>query len=126
MQHATSSFQTHALPLVASIDQLNQLLTQTDHTIQQLNLAWSSLMQQLASVELAIAETDQQARKLDAFVDDALYSGDAATARRCADQSARLRRELEQLNAQFRNNKSLASGLQAQLIALRSGLLDDQ
>lgn len=106
----------------SSAEILDAMLAETDQQIGQLSGAWSQLLSQLHMVESAIAQSDQQARRLDAFVDDALYSGDAETARRCAEQARLLRGELETIIDGFRNNKQIAASVNNELVALMGKL----
>jgi phage shock protein A len=106
----------------SSRETLDALLAETDQQLGELSGAWAQLLSQLHMVESAIAESDQHARRLDAFVDDALYSGDADTARRCAEQARMLRHELAHIVDGFRNNKQIAASVNDELAALMSKL----
>jgi phage shock protein A len=106
----------------SSRETLDAMLAETDQQLGQLSGAWSQLLSQLHRVESAIAQSDQHARRLDAFVDDALYSGDADTARRCAEQARMLRDELGRIIDGFRNNKQIAASVNDELVALMGKL----
>ena len=102
----------------SSREALDAMMAETGQQIGLLSGAWSQLITQLHAVESAIEVSDQHARRLDAFVDDALYSGDAETARRCAQQASLLRHELQHIIDSFRNNKQIATSVHVELDAL--------
>jgi hypothetical protein len=127
MRQSTSSLQQTTIVSesrtngASAVDRLNILLSDSDDAIRSLNLSWQALMRQLASIEKSIEHTDWQARRLDAFVDDALYSGDAGTARCCADRAKALRLELARITEQFNSNKRLARLLQENIARAADG-----
>jgi hypothetical protein len=54
---------------------------------------------QRQSIERKLNEVKEKARRLDAFVDDALYSGDAETARACAENALLIREQLREIES---------------------------
>jgi phage shock protein A len=126
MHHGTSSLQQNSTisPALAArgsttaVDRLNVVFRDADDAIRAMHRSWQDLMTQLAEVEHTIAFTTQQARRLDAFVDDALYAGDAAAARCCAERAKKLRLELARITEQFNSNKRLAELMHANVRSL--------
>jgi phage shock protein A len=129
MRRSTSSLQqnnqlteTHRVKSATAIDRLNALFSDADDSIRGLNRTWQGLMRHLSDVEYAIEQTERQARRLDAFVDDALYAGDAAAARCCADRAQKLRADLARITEQFISNKRLAALLRDNMQSLEDAI----
>jgi phage shock protein A len=126
VNHNLSSLQQYVnlvdeqVHLDGSQDRLSAMLNEADQRIAHLSTVWSSLLGQLQEVEAAIQASEAHARRLDAFVDDALYSGDAPTARRCAEQAALLRSELTRVMTTFRDSKHFAAEVPDTLDSLRA------
>ncbi len=105
-----------------SRDRLSTMLSEADSQLQSISGTWNGLMSRLRDVERGIQQYEQLTRKLDAFVDDALYHGDAETARLCAERAALLRAELRRIAGCFNDNKALATTLDENLRALQRQL----
>jgi phage shock protein A len=122
LQQNSQLTETHRVAPSTAVDRLNALFSDADDSIRALNRTWQHLMQHLTDMEHAIEETELQARRLDAFVDDALFAGDAAAARCCADRAKKLRTELTRISEQFNSNKRLASLLRDNVESLASSV----
>lgn len=105
-----------------SRDRLSTMLNEADTHLQSISGTWEGLMSRLHEVERGIQQYEQLTRKLDAFVDDALYHGDAETARLCAERATLLRAELRRIAGCFNDNKMLANALDENLRALQRQL----
>ncbi len=105
-----------------SRDRLSIMLNEADTHLQSISGTWEGLMSRLQEVECGIQQYEQLMCKLDAFVDDALYHGDAATARLCVERAALLRAELRRIAGCFNDNKTLAAALDENLRVLQRQL----
>jgi phage shock protein A len=125
MNNRTSSLQQYInlvdeqIHLDGSNDRLATMLNEADERLSHLNATWNSLMAQHELIEDAIYAVDEQARRLDAFVDDALYSGDAETARRCAERASALKAQLDRVILSYKDNRTQAAAISNELHQLK-------
>jgi len=87
-QHWTSS---------SPADSLVVIRAEADRLLGRLALQLSMIADQSAAARESLRDCEIYALRLDAWVDDALYRGDAATARICSARALLLRSELEAL-----------------------------
>ena len=78
-------------------DSLVAIRAEADRLLGQLALQLSIIADHAAAVRESLRDCEIYALRLDAWVDDALYRGDAATARICSARAMLLRDELETL-----------------------------
>jgi phage shock protein A len=115
MNNRSSSLQQYInlvdeqIHLDGSTGRLSTMLNEADERLSHLTSTWKSLMAQHALIEDAIYALDEQARRLDAFVDDALYCGDVDTARRCAERASALRAQLDRVIQTYKDNRTQAA-----------------
>jgi hypothetical protein len=76
---------------------LTAIRAEGDRLLARLTSQIASLVDQAALAQNTLRECEMHALFLDAWVDDALYRGDAKTARACSDRALLLRDELDLL-----------------------------
>lgn len=76
---------------------LTAIRAEGDRLLARLTLQLAHLVDQAQIAQETLRECEVHALFLDAWVDDALYRGDAATARECSDRALAVRDELDLL-----------------------------